>query len=183
MAASPTGFHFTQRNFLALATNSSVIIEEISDSLPNSDGQIIQENQDDMENSGAEVTDIVDVSTSANDDSLHMRSDADTESPLTDLAAYHSETQTGLLQIATGVISEPSNTAVGSSARKRNGKVPAPIDTSTLRRSNYSNKYDGFRTKSLSEVKATKSKVKPRTVPSATSMDSAVDPYMQMMNE
>ena len=49
----------------------------------------------------------------------------------------------------------------------RKGKSQAPIDTATLRRSNRSNKYDGFRTNLLTESRTTKSKVKPRLLPSA----------------
>ena len=49
----------------------------------------------------------------------------------------------------------------------RKGKSQAPIDTATLRRSNRSNKYDGFRTNLLTESRTTKSKVKPHLLPSA----------------
>lgn len=49
----------------------------------------------------------------------------------------------------------------------RKGKRQVPVDTSTLRRSNRSTKYDGFRVLQPTDSRASKSKVKPRNVPSA----------------
>ena len=88
---------------------------------------------------------------------IPMTTDSDTDSSLTELVARHSETQIGLLQIVPGAITEPSIAVVRSSARKCKGKVPAQVDTSTLRRNNRSTKYDGFHTSSLSEVRPCKS--------------------------
>ncbi|KAE8778135.1 hypothetical protein D1007_49002 [Hordeum vulgare] len=48
---------------------------------------------------------------------------------------------------------------------KRKGKMKLQVDTSNLRRSLRSNKYDGFKIPSMAEGKITKSKVKPRMIP------------------
>ena len=53
----------------------------------------------------------------------------------------------------------------------------APIDTATLRRSTRNNKYDGFRVNLASDTRQTKSRVKPRVIPSAleATEDTPVD--------
>ncbi|KAE8791267.1 hypothetical protein D1007_34261 [Hordeum vulgare] len=48
---------------------------------------------------------------------------------------------------------------------KHKGKMKVQVDTSNLRRSLRSNKYDGFKIPSMAEGKITKSKVKPRMIP------------------
>ena len=50
----------------------------------------------------------------------------------------------------------------------RKGKAKAPASVLEVRRSNRSNKYDGFKVPSVSDTKPKASKVKPRVVPSAT---------------
>lgn len=48
---------------------------------------------------------------------------------------------------------------------KHKGKMKLQVDTSNLRRSLRSNKYDGFKIPSMAEGKITKSKVKPMMIP------------------
>ena len=57
-------------------------------------------------------------------------------------------------------------TTANQTQKKRKGKMQAHVDTSTLRCSNRNNKYNGFRVPRTSEVRPTKSKVKPRIIPS-----------------
>lgn len=69
-------------------------------------------------------------------------------------------------------------TSANQTQKQRKGKMPAPVDTSTLRRSNRNNKYDGFKVPQPSDAHRTKSKVKPRIIPSAAvgaSMPSSGD--------
>ena len=58
--------------------------------------------------------------------------------------------------------------------KQRKGKLPVPVDTSSLRRNNRSTKYDGFRVPQPSDTHLPKSKVKPHINPAApvTSEDS-----------
>lgn len=51
----------------------------------------------------------------------------------------------------------------------RKGKAKAPICVSAVRRSNRSNKYDGFKIPSMTDSKVKNSKVKPRVTPKAPS--------------
>ena len=57
--------------------------------------------------------------------------------------------------------------ATATTLKQRKGKMLAPVDTATLRRSNRTNKYDGFQVSATSETRLVKSKVKPRVVPAA----------------
>ena len=57
--------------------------------------------------------------------------------------------------------------ATATTLKQRKGKMLAPIDTTTLCRSNRTNKYDGFRVSATSEARPVKSKVKPRVIPAA----------------
>jgi hypothetical protein len=59
--------------------------------------------------------------------------------------------------------------------KQRKGKMQAPMDTSTLRRSNSNNKYDGFHVTQTTDSRPAKSKVKPRVIPSAaTATEDAI---------
>ena len=59
--------------------------------------------------------------------------------------------------------------------KKRQGRRTAetPEETSVVRRSTRSNKYDGFKQKSVSDAKPIQSKVKPRKVPKAPISNAA----------
>ena len=59
--------------------------------------------------------------------------------------------------------------------RGRRARAPAPISTVEVRRSNRSNKYNGFKVNQVIETRTATSKVKPRLVPSIGSSSSAMD--------
>ena len=75
----------------------------------------------------------------------------------------------------TSIIEPQASTALLPPSRARKGKDPAPIDTSSLRRSTRSTKYDGFRVKVHDESRPSKSKVKPRVVPTMLPRGAASD--------
>ena len=52
------------------------------------------------------------------------------------------------------------------------GQMQAPIDTSSLRSSNRANKYGGFRVTPPTDSRPSKSKVKPRLVPTIAGLSS-----------
>ena len=68
----------------------------------------------------------------------------------------------------TGSDSVPGASSAGMSKGKR-GKNKAPISVMQVRRSNRSNKYDGFKVPLISDSKAKTSKVKPRVIPNMAS--------------
>ena len=89
-------------------------IEEIFDSMLNSavenqsnNEHFMQENHDSMDTSIVAMTDGVSAAIHSNAEVIPMVTDSDIDSSLTELVARHSGTRTGLLQIATGAISEP----------------------------------------------------------------------------
>lgn len=59
--------------------------------------------------------------------------------------------------------------------KSRKGKGQAPIDTASLRRSNRSNKYDGFRINLNNESCSNKSTMKPRVLPSVLPRATVVE--------
>ena len=75
----------------------------------------------------------------------------------------------------TSIIEPQASTALLPPSRARKGKDPAPIDTSSLRRSTRSTKYDGFRVKVHDESRPSKSKVKPMVVPTMLHHGAASD--------
>lgn len=65
--------------------------------------------------------------------------------------------------------------------RGRRARAPAPISTVEVRRSNRSNKYNGFKVNQVIETRTATSKVKPRLVPSIGSSSSAMEPNSEVV--
>ena len=63
--------------------------------------------------------------------------------------------------------------------KQRKGKLPVPVDTTSLRRSNRSTKYDGHRVPQPSDTRLPKSKVKPHINPAAPVTADAHLPQVQ----
>lgn len=61
----------------------------------------------------------------------------------------------------------PSSSTAEAQLKNRKGKTVAPLSTAPLRRSTRQNKYDGFRVSHNQDSRPTKSKVRPRIIPSA----------------
>lgn len=107
----------------------------------------------------------------------------DTDSFLTGLVTRHTETQTGLLQIASGVIAEPSLSLLDLLLANAKLKCQFQLTPQLLIPATRSNKYDGFCTSSLYEARPCKTKVKAHVIPSAASNPSTGDPIMQVQND
>ena len=63
----------------------------------------------------------------------------------------------------------------------RNGK--APLDTTAVRRSTRSNKYDGFKVHQITDVKQNRSRVKARVTPTVRAISMAVAPIQALPEE
>lgn len=74
---------------------------------------------------------------------------------------------------AVNSILEPAGLAVVTHGRR--AWAPSPTSNVEVRRSNHSNKYNGFKVNQVTETRTTNSKVKPRLVPSIESSSSAMD--------
>lgn len=129
--------------------------------------------------------------------------DAPLHSEPTPLAAFHnvplnseldSSNERALQGLPTPVINssdEPAGLAAVNSimapaspsvvTRGRRARAPAPISTVEVRRSNRSNKYNGFKVNQVIETRTTTSKVKPRLVPSIGSSSSAIEPNSEVV--
>lgn len=75
---------------------------------------------------------------------------------------------------AVSSIIEPAGPVV---TRGRRARAPAPISTAEVRRSNRSNKYNGFKINQVTDARPTISRVKPRLVPSIGSSSSAQETH------
>ena len=106
--------------------------------------------------------------------STHLWSLADTESPnvqantvtITELNDDLVAPSDDLALTGSDLV--PGASSAGVSKGKR-GKNKAPISVMQVRRSNRSNKYDGFKVPLISDSKAKTSKVKPRVIPNMAS--------------
>ena len=85
------------------------------------------------------------------------------------LSDHSSNTSSG--SVTTGS-SGSSGNVVSEAATSRRSKAKAPESVMEVRQSNRSNKYDGFKTHSVSDSRARASRVKPRCIPSAAAPSS-----------
>ena len=60
--------------------------------------------------------------------------------------------------------------------KQRQGKLSVLVDTSSLRHSNRSTKYDGFKINQATDIKQAKSKVRARALPSVLAVSNAAAP-------
>lgn len=181
ISAGTDGLQFTHLALPAPVMESSVVIEEIN----NSDIAAPLMNTADDTALDTDIESVVNVLSA--DTALFDTMDA-TNTALLDVISAPSSDETVPLPTASEsmqLIAAPSNSMISENlvSRQCKGKMQAPIDTANLRRSNRSNKYDGFWVNTLSEARPSKSKVKPRLVPTSVKHSSNTDLNMQTQDD
>ena len=90
------------------------------------------------------------------------------------LVSEDTELQSGPLSDQETALQVIASTSLYNAPQSRN--VLVPLDTTTVRRSTRSNKYDGFKINHVSDTKRSKSRVKPRETSFITAVSLAAAP-------
>ena len=93
---------------------------------------------------------------------------------LPQLVSADEETQMMLSSDQSTALQVLASSSVFNANQHRN--MPVPLDTTTVRRSNRSNKYDGFKINHAPEARRSKSRVKPRDIPFVNVVSLAAAP-------
>lgn len=158
VSSDANGIRFSQQ------TNppaSSVILEEIQEETLQDTAPVQPSTMEPMHNHSSEL--------SQDNTGSATRSTADHNPRIS---------QDSLGLAAVSAITMPSGPVV---TRGRRTRAPAPISTTEVRRSNRSNKYNGFKTQQVTDTRPIISRVKPRLVPSIGSSSSAQVPQTDVI--